>query len=59
MIEVIVIELIDAHADRARADKGIKVLVIEKQRHVVGGLVGVVAAGSALVGNRIVGFTNA
>ena len=58
VVEVIVVELVDAHADRARADKGIEVLVIEKQRHVVGGLIGVVAAGGALVGDRIVGLAD-
>src|SRR5262249_23559999 len=56
MIKVVAIELIDAHADRAGADERIEVelLVVEKAIHARNGLVRVVTADHAGVGDGIV-----
>ena len=58
VIEIVAVELVDAHADRAGGDERIEVelLVVEEADHVRDGLVREVAADHAGVGDRIVGL---
>nr|GEZ34032.1 hypothetical protein [Tanacetum cinerariifolium] len=59
VVEVVVVELVDAHADGTATDKWVEVLVIEEHAHAVGGLVRVVAARGAGVGHRVVRLADA
>src|SRR5476649_2554402 len=58
VVKVIVVEVINTHADRAYTDERVEVLVIEEQLHAVGGLVRIVTAGGAGAADRVVRFTD-
>src|ERR1700759_100748 len=60
VIEIIAVEFIDAHADRAGRDKRIEVvlLVVEESVHAGNGLMRVIAADNAGVGDRVVWFSD-
>jgi hypothetical protein len=61
MIEIIAVELVDAHADRAGGDERIEVefLVVEKSDRGRGRLMGEIAADLSLAGLRVVGRADA
>src|ERR1700733_6652377 len=60
VIEIIAVEFIDAHANRAGRDERIEVvlLVVEESVHARNGLMRIVAADDACVGDRIVWFSD-
>src|SRR5262249_58614184 len=58
VIEIVAVELVDAHPDGARGDKGIKDLVVKKAVHGGRELIGIIAPDHALAGVRIVGLAD-
>ena len=55
VIEIVAVELIDAHPDSARGDKRIEDLVVEVGVHARRDLIRIIAPDHALAGVRIVG----
>ena len=60
MIEIIAVEFIDAHADRAGGDERIEIefRLVEEAVHAGHRLMGVVAADDPGIGDRVIGFAD-
>src|SRR5262249_58707846 len=59
VIEIVAVELINAHPDRARGDERVEDLVVEKGIYARCDLIGVIAPNHALVRARIVWLADA
>ncbi len=59
VVEIVAVELVDGHAQRAGADEGIDDLVLEEDIHRGGDLIGVIAPHHPLPALRVVRFADA
>ena len=59
VVKVVAVEFIDRGTDHAAADKRIEFPVLEKQRYLAAGLIGIISSDHALVADRVVRLADA